>query len=175
MATAYQYTADGYYAGEIEDHGLLPHNATYVAPPEAPDAHVAWWDGAAWALAEDHRGQQGYLDGQPHTITALGPLPAGWSDEPSPPSLAEAQAARRAEIAAGFNAAMAASLTMPSASAPPSAYEVATALYDWRVDDPDGYAELVAIHEARRAALLAAVDVAEDTAAVLAIVVSYAV
>ena len=31
MAKAYQYTADGYYAGEVDDYGILPNNATRTA------------------------------------------------------------------------------------------------------------------------------------------------
>lgn len=32
MSKAYQYTADGYFAGEVEDYGLLPNNATAIEP-----------------------------------------------------------------------------------------------------------------------------------------------
>lgn len=89
--------------------------------------------------------------------------------------LSEAQAAKRTSINAGFDAAMTASLTMPSSSTPALAFEVAYAIYDWRTEDPDGYAALLAIHTARRNALLAAVEAAETAEAVQAIAVSYAV
>lgn len=89
--------------------------------------------------------------------------------------LTEAQAAKRASINAGFDAAMTASLTMPSSSTPPLAFEVAYAIYDWRIEDPDGYAALLAIHASRRDTLLAAVDAATTVEAVQAITVSYAV
>ena len=89
--------------------------------------------------------------------------------------LTEFRASKRASISAGFDAAMSASLTMPSVGTPPSSFEVASALYDWRADDPEGYASLLAIHTARRNELLAAVDAAQTAEAVQAIVVSYAV
>jgi hypothetical protein len=103
MPRAYQFTADGYYAGEIEDHGLLPHNATYTAPPETPDGQVARWTGEGWTLVEDHKGKSGYLDGQPHTITEYGPLPEGGTADPPQPTPAEQRAVFRAAIAARKN------------------------------------------------------------------------
>ncbi|MDR2573477.1 MAG: hypothetical protein LBC94_03890 [Desulfovibrio sp.] len=97
---AYRYTVpDGYYAGEVEDHGLLPANATHV-PPESLEGFIPHWTGEGWELVEDHKGKQGYLDGQPHTIKDYGPPPEGWSDTPPPPTAAEIAAQRRAEILA---------------------------------------------------------------------------
>lgn len=95
-------------------------------------------------------------------------------EEPAPP-LAEAQTAKRMEINAGFDAALTASLTMPSRTDPPSAVELALAIEDFKSDDPTGLGDLRAIHEARRTALLAAVDAATSVEAVQAITVSYAV
>ena len=174
MATAYQYTIDGYFAGAVEDYGLLPNNATYTQPP-SKNGYIPRWAAGKWSLVEDHVGVAGYLNGTPHTITDYGPLPEGWSDTPPPPSLAAAKAAKQAEISSAFNVAMSASLTMPSVGTPPSSFEVASALYDWRTDDPEGYASLLAIHTARRAMLMAAVDAATTADAVQAITVSYAV
>ena len=93
---------------------------------------------------------------------------------PTPP-LAEVQAAKRREINAGFDAALAASLTMPSRDTPPSVVELAIAIADFRVDDPTGLTDLQAIHEARRTSLLAAVDAANSVEAVQVISVTYAV
>ena len=93
MAKAYQYDAGGYFAGESEDYGLLPNNATYTSPT-LQDGHVPHWTGDAWEQVEDHKGQEGYVDGQPHTIKSYGPLPQGWSDTPPEPT-PEAQTARR--------------------------------------------------------------------------------
>jgi hypothetical protein len=72
---------------------LIPAHATTQAPPAAPQGLAAAWSGAAWTLAEDHRGRQGWVDGQPATVTELGPLPDGWSDtapEPTPDELLDA-------------------------------------------------------------------------------------
>lgn len=95
-------------------------------------------------------------------------------EEPAP-LLVEVQAAKRVEINAGFETAITGSLTMPSASAPPSAFAVYQAIEVWKAEDPEGYSTLLAIHEARRASLLAAVDAATTIAEVQAISVTYAV
>lgn len=174
MATAYQYTADGYYAGEVDDYGVLPNNATYTVPTIV-EGKVPRWTGKRWEQIEDHKGKSGYVNGVPTEIKEYGPLPEGWSDTPPPPTLDEAKAAKQAEISSAFNIAMSASLTMPSVETPPSSFEVASALYDWRTDDPDAYADLLAIHSARRDALLTAVVNADSAEAVLSIPVSYAV
>lgn len=89
--------------------------------------------------------------------------------------LSEAQTAKRQQINAGFDAAITASLTMPSASSPPSAYAVYTALEEWKAEDAEGFTALLAIHTARRDELLAAVEAATTVEAVQAIAVSYAV
>lgn len=89
------------------------------------------------------------------------------------PSIAGVQATKRAEINAGFDAAMTASLTMPSAS--PNAFSVYQAIELWKTEDPEGFNALLAIHTARRTSLLAAVDAATTVEAVHAITVSYAV
>lgn len=174
MAKCYQYTADGYYAGEAEDSGLLPNNATRTIPTLV-DGKVPRWTGKKWEQVEDHKGKSGYINGQPHEVKEYGPLPEGWSDTPPAPELADAKAAKQAEISSAFNIAMSASLTMPSVGTPPSSFEVASALYDWRTDDPDAYADLLAIHSARRDALLTAVANADSAEAAQAITVSYAV
>ena len=171
MPVAYQYTACGWFAGKVEDYGLLPNNATRTPPPVL-EGKIPRWDGVKWDQVEDHKGKTGYVNGQPCTINEYGPLPDGWSDTPS---LADAQTNKRQQINAGFDAAMTASLTMPSSSTPPLAFEVAYAIYDWRTEDPDGYAALLAIHTARRDALLAAVAAATSVEAVQAIAVSFAV
>jgi len=97
MAIAYQYDADGYFAGGIEDHGLLPNNATYTAP-QVTEGHIPHWTGEAWEQAEDHKGLEGFVDGKPHTITDYGPFPTGWSDTPPEPTESELCAQRMAEI-----------------------------------------------------------------------------
>lgn len=86
MAKTYQYTDDGYYAGEAEDYGILPNNATYTAPPAAQDGFVHRWTGTSWEQVEDHKGREGYVNGEPFTVKDFGPLPDGWSDTPPPPT-----------------------------------------------------------------------------------------
>ena len=86
MANAYQYDVSGYFVGEVEDHGLLPNNATYTAP-KVKEGHIPRWNGKKWEQVEDHLGEEGYLDGQPHVINEYGPLPKkGWSTTPPPPT-----------------------------------------------------------------------------------------
>lgn len=106
MAKAYQYDAGGYYAGEVEDYGLLPNNATRTAP-DLQAGHIPHWSGAAWEQVENHKDQEGYVNGERVTIKEYGPLPAGWSDTPPPPTQEEARAAKLAEVMSGYNAAFA--------------------------------------------------------------------
>ena len=77
---AYQYDDKGYFRGTIEDYGFLPHNATHTAP-DARAGFIPRWSGSSWELVEDHKGEEGYLDGRAHTIQEYGPYPAGWSKD----------------------------------------------------------------------------------------------
>lgn len=107
MAKAYQYDATGIFAGEIDDHGgPLPNNATRTAPQDKA-GHVARWTDKKWDYVENHKGKEGYVDGQAFTVKDYGPLPEGWSDTPPPPTLEEAAAAKLAEVMSGYNAAFA--------------------------------------------------------------------
>ncbi len=90
----YQYTADGYYFSTDDDYGLLPNNATYVAP-NFKDGFIPRWTGDAWELIENHKERQGYVNGEPFVVHEYGPLPEGWSDEP--PEV-DSMATRRDEI-----------------------------------------------------------------------------
>jgi hypothetical protein len=102
MAKAYQLDKDGYYVAEVQTfQGFLPAGAISAqAEPEIVEGFVPHWTGTAWEQVENHKGKQGYLDGQPKTIIAYGPLPDGWSDTPPPPPAEEIAATRRAEILA---------------------------------------------------------------------------
>ena len=63
-----------------------PANALRGQKPTArPGFHPAE-DNEQWIDIEDHRGQSGYLNGEPCEIKDFGPLPAGWSDTPPPPA-----------------------------------------------------------------------------------------
>ena len=88
MPKCYQYTVDGYFAGEVEDYGLLPNNATRTAPTVV-DGKVPRWTGKKWEQVEDHKGKSGYVNGHPHEVKEYGPLPEGWSDTPPPPTIEE--------------------------------------------------------------------------------------
>ena len=88
MPKCYQYTANGYFAGEVEDYCLLPNNATHTVPT-LKKGFVPRWTGETWEQIEDHKGKSGYVNGQPHEIKEYGPLPTGWSDTPPPPTIEE--------------------------------------------------------------------------------------
>lgn len=95
----------------------------------------------------------------------------GWIET----TLESARAAKRLQINAGFDSAIAASLTMPSRQTPPSAVEIALAIEDFKSDDTEGWQTLRAVHLARRTALLAALAATKTAVEVDSIVVSYAV
>lgn len=79
MALAHQYDMSGYYAGEIDDFGgPLPNNSTRVGPQRQP-GYIPRWNGAAWEQVENHKGEEGWLNGEPHKIGDYGPYPDGWS------------------------------------------------------------------------------------------------
>lgn len=66
-----------------------PTNAIRGSIPTIEPGYHPVEENGEWISLEDHRGEKGYLDGQPHTITELGPLPEGWSDTPPPPTTEE--------------------------------------------------------------------------------------
>ena len=75
------------------------------------------------------------------------------------------------EILSGYDAALAASLTMPAAS--PTAQDVGIAAALFAVEDADGLAYVQSVHAARRDELLASIDSAESVDAVRAVSVAY--
>ena len=87
--------------------------------------------------------------------------------------LVEAKAAKTAEIAASYDAAVAASLTMPTAN--PTAQDITIGAAAFASEDAEGFTFIMTTHAARRNELLAAVEAAETAEAVQAIAVSYAV
>ena len=88
-------------------------------------------------------------------------------------ALPDAKEAKTAEILSGYDAALAASLTMPVDS--PTAQDVAVGAALFAVDDAEGLSFVRQTHAARRDELLAAVAAAETVEAVRAVEVSYAV
>ena len=164
--------------------------ATPVAlPADIPAGHVARWTGEAWETVEDHRqhmdergrkegGTQYWLPGdtwrsEPRYIEDLGPLPEGALFEKPERPLDEYKADKRREIAAGYTAALTATLTMPAEA--PSPVEVATGAALFAVDDAVGLVDVQKILIARRDELLEAVDAATNQEALENIVIDYPV
>ena len=164
--------------------------ATAVAlPADIPAGHVARWNGDVWETVEDHRqhmdergrkegGTPYWLPGdtwrsEPRYIEDLGPLPEGALFEKPERPLDEYKADKRREIAAGYTAALTATLTMPAES--PSAADVATGAALFAADDAVGLADVQTILTTRRDELLEAVEAAHRRETVSAIVVSYPV
>ena len=162
--------------------------ATPVAlPADIPAGHVARWTGEAWETVEDHRqhmdergrkegGTPYWLPGdtwrsEPRYIEDLGPLPEGALFEKPERPLDEYKADKRREIAAGYTAALTATLTMPAEA--PSPVEVATGAALFAVDDAVGLVDVQKILIARRDELLEAVDAATNQEALENIVIDY--
>ena len=78
----------------------LPADATTLQPPAQREgfARVLNLAGDVWEHIEDHRDKAGFVEGQPHTVRDLGPLPAGWSDTAPEPTPEQQTAQRRAYI-----------------------------------------------------------------------------
>ena len=172
------------------EYVLEATGATPVAlPADIPAGHVARWTGEAWETVEDHRqhmdergrkegGTPYWLPGdtwrsEPRYIDELGPLPENALLERPQRPLGEYKADKRREIAAGYTAALTATLTMPAES--PSAAEVATGAALFADDDAVGLADVQTILTTRRDELLEAVEAAQRRETVSAIVVSYPV
>ena len=172
------------------EYVLEATGATPVALPIAiPAGYIARWNGEAWETVEDHRqhmdergrkegGTPYWLPGdtwrsEPRYIDELGPLPENALLERPQRPLGEYKADKRREIAAGYTAALTATLTMPAES--PSAAEVATGAALFAADDAVGLADVQTILTTRRDELLEAVEAAQRRETVSAIVVSYPV
>ena len=101
MSLVYQYDANGYFVGQCDDYGgSLPHNCTAVKPT-LQEGFIPRWTGglgSAWQQVENHKGLEGYLNGEPYTIKDYGPLPEGFSTSKPLPSLEEAKKQARQEL-----------------------------------------------------------------------------
>lgn len=183
------------YFSSADDYGYTPANATRVDLPPRPWGRQ-WprWSGDAWEMVEDHRERKTptfraedaqtateyWLPDDTHETPARqmftpGPLPEGAvTERPEKPAdlvLSEAKTAKAAEIEAGYQAAVAATLTMPQAS--PSAQDVAVGAALFAADDAEGLAYVMERHTATRSALMAEVEAATTAEAVAAIQVRY--
>lgn len=199
MPIAYRYTKpDAFFHGAVLYNKVQPGNSTLNAPPPKPwpKQWPQYVDGTGWVMVDDHRERKEPLfdaaleqdatdywlpcdthDSPARQMKEPGPLPEGaLTERPAKTDaelLAEAQVAKRAEIHAGYDAAVAASLTMPQAN--PTEQDVTIGAAAFAAEDGEGLSYLMQAHAARRDALLAAVDAAETAEAVQAIIVSYAV
>lgn len=89
MSLVYQYNSNGYFVGQSDDYGdSMPHNCTALQPV-LQEGFIPRWTGSAWEQVQNHKGLEGYLNGEPHEVKEYGPLPDGWSDTPPPPTIEE--------------------------------------------------------------------------------------
>lgn len=184
-----------FYVASSEDFGFTPANATLAVLPARPWGRT-WpvWTGEAWTLVVDHRERKApafaaedaqkatdfWLPGDTWETPARhvfvpGPLPEGAlltrPEKPADLLLSEARAAKAAEVEAGYQSAVAATLTMPEAA--PTAQDVAVGAALLAADDAEGLEYVIGRHAATRAALLAQVEAADTAEAVTAIEVRY--
>ena len=163
------------------DSLIIVDGAALVFPFDAPtNLHALQWRGGT--------GHTEWTDGPNQPLTAedydeqVAPFVKLWqaekarlekkaAEEAAARALPDAKSAKQSEIQNGYDAALAASLTMPAAS--PTAQDVSIGAALLAVDDAEGLADVQALHAARRDELLAAVEAAETVEAVQAVVVDY--
>jgi len=162
------------------DSLIIVDGAALVFPFDAPtNLHALQWRGGT--------GHTEWTDGPNQPLTAedydeqVAPFVKLWqaekarlkkkaAEEAAARALPDAKSAKQSEIQNGYDAALAASLTMPAAS--PTAQDVSIGAALLAVDDAEGLAYVQALHAARRDELLAAgADVLADTPEDLANVV----
>ncbi|GAB1254588.1 hypothetical protein [Desulfovibrio falkowii] len=199
MPNAHRYTLpDHHYHGTVNYNAVQPGNSTLndLPPLPWPGKWPQYVDGKGWVMVEDHRERKEPLfdaalaqnstdywlpgdthDTPAHQMKEIGPLPKdAIKKRPAKTDtelLSEAQTVKRAEVQAGYDAAVAASLTMPTAN--PTEQDITIGAAAFAAEDAEGLAYIMQAHAARRDALLAAVDAAVTAEAVQAIAVSYAV
>lgn len=80
---------------------LIPANATDIQPPDVAIGSVAIFADDAWQIVEDHRGEVWYgAQGAETKIKNLGPIPAGLTIDPPPPTAAALAQAKIDELEA---------------------------------------------------------------------------
>ena len=163
------------------DHLIIVDGAALVFPFDAPtNLHALQWRGDT--------GHTEWTDGPNKPLTAedyaeqVVPYVKLWqaekarleksaAEEAAARALPDAKAAKRTEIQGGYDAALAASLTMPATA--PTAQDVAVGAALLAVEDAEGLIYVQSRHAVRRDELLAAVDAADSVDAVRAVVVNY--
>ena len=199
MPEAHRYTKpDQFFHGTVNYNVVQPGNSTLddLPPLPWPGTWPQYVDGKGWVMVDDHRERKEplfdvalvqdateyWLPGDTHNtpprqMKEIGSLPEGAvTKRPAKTDaelLSEAQTVKRAEVQAGYDAAVAASLTMPTAN--PTEQDIAIGAAAFAAEDAEGLAYIMQAHAARRDTLLAAVDAAVTVEAVQAIAVSYAV
>lgn len=125
----------------------LPADATTLQPPAslAGFARVLNLAGDVWEHVEDHRGKAGFVEGQPHTVRDLGPLPAGWIDTPPELTLDEKLAAIEAKYEAAFGRLRAAMAVAMLADGPGMDAKVAALRAEWSSASSAQSAEIAAL------------------------------
>lgn len=163
------------------DSLIIVDGAALVFPFDAPtNLHALQWRGGT--------GHTEWTDGPNQPLTAedydeqVAPFVKLWqaekarlekkaAEEAAARALPDAKSAKQSEIQNGYDAALAASLTMPAAS--PTAQDVSIGAALLAVEDAEGLTYVQTRHAARRDELLAAVEAAETVEAVQAVVVDY--
>lgn len=150
---------------------------TYVAPENlhalqwrGDTGHTEWTDGPNKLLiAEDYDEQVAPYVKLWQAEKAR--LEKKAAEEAAARALPDAKSAKQSEIQNGYDAALAASLTMPATA--PTAQDVSIGAALFAVEDAEGLTYVQTRHAARRDELLAAVEAAETVEAVQAVVVDY--
>jgi len=199
MPEAHRYTKpDQFFHGTVNYNAVQPGNSTLDDLPPLPwsGKWPQYVDGKGWVMVDDHRERKPplfdapleqdatdyWLPGDTHNtpprqMKEIGSLPEGAvTKRPAKTDaelLAEAQTVKRAEVQAGYDAAVAASLTMPTAN--PTEQDITIGAAAFAAEDAEGLAYIMQAHAARRDALLAAVEAADTAESVQAIEVGYAV
>lgn len=123
----YQRDANGIYLGEAIAYesslepGVfhLPADCVWDAPPPTREHEIAIWNGDAWSVVPDHRGETWCVGGAAVVVDFVGdPAERGYSTVPPEPSL---ENLRRAKIAAVTNVAA----TLLAAGAPIGSLHIA--------------------------------------------------
>ena len=170
---------------------VVPADRLIIVDGEALRLEVSVPEGLHALQWKDESGHTEWTDGRPNQpltaadyATQVAPFVTAWqaekarreedaAREAAARAQPDARAAKTAEGLSGYDAALAASLTMPVDS--PTAQDVSIGAALFAVDDAEGLAFVRETHAARRDELLAAVEAADTVEAVKAVEVSYAV
>ena len=102
----YQYDNDGFLIGPYPERDIIPCDCFRECPPKITldGEDIPQWykyrrtGSGRFELVQDHRGREGYLNGESYTVKKWGPLPEGWSESAFPSNLEEAKNKARADL-----------------------------------------------------------------------------